>query len=298
MARLALVRSCHVEGIGLHTGVHTRVHIRPSDFPVHRFVREDLVPPVSVPALADNVVGTQLCTQLGVAGSGSLVATAEHLLAAMFGMGLAPCEIGLDGPEVPILDGSARPWVDVLRRNSEHVSPTAPSTREPDAIHIAEPMRCAQGDAFVEATPADRLSLAYEISFPGTAIGHQRFDWTWEQGSAAAEGADGFSRAIAPARTFSTLEAVERLRSHSQLCLGGDLTNALVCDGGHWLNPPLRFPNEPVRHKMLDLIGDLALCGRPLGPMHITAHRAGHALHVHLARKLLAGASRGPASPP
>jgi UDP-3-O-[3-hydroxymyristoyl] N-acetylglucosamine deacetylase len=313
------------------------------------FVRTDVQPALELDAHVANVVGTELCTRLGVAGraDGASVSTVEHLLAALAGLGVRGCRIELDGPELPILDGSALPWVEAIAEASAGLegmeagvdsergsgratvscrslsgrilaSGTSSSAQEGDdasaeggsprahrdhgdddvldsskrplsvrPLMIAAPVECTgRGGATIAAMPADRLRFSYSIEFEDAAIGAQAFEWTPPADAEAA--AAEFARELAPARTFTTSVAARALQASGRKH-GGSLLNALVTDGaGGWANrSPLRFANEPVRHKMLDLIGDLALCGRPLGPMHIIAHRAGHGLHVALVRALL-----------
>ena len=198
--------------------------------------------------------------------------TVEHLLAALGARGLTDVLIELDGPEVPLLDGSARDWVEAIDEAgvSERVSPDSGPAPLPEPIWIYE------GDAFVAAIPAPHLQFSYGIDFSAPAIGQQWQTWTPQR--------EDFDQEIAPARTFGLAHEVESLRSRG-LIRGGSLDNALVCDGEHWLNPPLRFANEPVRHKILDLVGDLSLLG-PIPVAHILAYKASHRLHVRLAQCL------------
>ena len=155
---------------------------------------------------------------------------------------------------------------------------------------VDEPVRCQDGEAYIMGwEDSDRLRIRYNVDFPGTPIGHQHFEYEWP-----ADALDGgsivaaaFAERVAPARTFTTEAAAQTLQ-RAGLGQGGSLDNALVCDSVRWLNPPLRFVNEHARHKFLDLMGDLALMGRPLGPMRVVAHKAGHALHVAFAREILA----------
>ncbi|HBY81799.1 MAG TPA: UDP-3-O-[3-hydroxymyristoyl] N-acetylglucosamine deacetylase, partial [Cyanobacteria bacterium UBA11148] len=153
---------------------------------------------------------------------------------------------------------------------------TPPHPLTPSPFVLPEPVWVYQGDAFVAALPAPSIRFTYGIDFEVSAIGNQWYSWTPTQ--------ESFGEAIAPARTFGLAHQIEGLRNRG-LIKGGSLENALVCDGSGWLNPPLRFSNEPVRHKLLDLVGDLSLLGQfPVA--HFLAYKASHNLHIQLARVL------------
>ena len=176
----------------------------------------------------------------------------------------------VDGGEV-LLDGSAQGWVEAI--DEAGIAPAAtdaacrPVLEGPVALH--------RGNSVITATPADQFTLVGVIDFPQPAIGRQQ--WT------VALTPERFVAEIAPARTFGFREQVEQLRA-AGLIQGGALNNALVCDGDHWVNPPLRFADEPVRHKLLDLIGDLALVGFPRA--QVLVYRGSHGLHTDLAAAL------------
>jgi UDP-3-O-[3-hydroxymyristoyl] N-acetylglucosamine deacetylase len=198
----------------------------------------------------------------------------EHLLAALVALGIDNACIEVNGPELPLLDGSARDWVDAI----------ASVARQGQKIprrktRIKDPIWIYDGDAFVAALPAPIQRFTYGIDFEAPAIGNQ-----WHSWSPASDGEASFMAEVAPARTFGLAHQIDYLRSQG-LIQGGSLNNALVCDGKAWVNPPLRFANEPVRHKMLDLIGDLSLLG-VLPEGHILAYKASHKLHVQLAQAL------------
>lgn len=266
-----LAAAVEQSGISLHLGIETQVRILPAEVDTGRiFIRSDLPGKPSIPAAIASVYQTQLSTELGAAGA--TVRTVEHLLAALTGLGIDNAIIEVNGPELPLLDGSARGWVDILNgveRRIQSVPAHSIST-----ITVQEPLWVRDGDAFVVAMPAAVPRLTYGIDFDLPAIGNQWHSWIPTEGSFATE--------IAPARTFGLAHQVEYLRSQG-LIRGGSLDNALVCDRTGWLNPPLRFDNEPVRHKILDLMGDLSLLGR-LPKAHIIAYKASHALHIELAR--------------
>jgi UDP-3-O-[3-hydroxymyristoyl] N-acetylglucosamine deacetylase len=265
-------------GVGLHSGVNTQVRILPSEAGSGRyFVRVDLPDLPIIPAQVTAVSHTVLSTQLGE-GEVS-VRTVEHLLAALSGMGVDNARIEIDGTEVPLLDGSASVWT----ANIAQVGLVSQPVNNQIPLAVTEPLWINQGDAFVCALPAPETRFSYGIDFDLPAIGNQWHSWSLttelEQASAS------FATEIAPARTFGLLHQIEHLQK-TGLIKGGSLDNALVCGPEGWLNPPLRFANEPVRHKILDLVGDLSLLGTfPLA--HFLAYKASHNLHIQLAQKIL-----------
>jgi UDP-3-O-[3-hydroxymyristoyl] N-acetylglucosamine deacetylase len=265
---LANVFEC--SGVGLHSGLVTRVKVAPAPVGKGRcFVRVDLPGSPEIPARVDAVSQTVMSTEL--TQGDATVRTVEHLLAALVGLGVDNAQIEVDGPELPLLDGSALAWIEAIAQ--------AGLCPQPDlrpSWHISEPVWVYQGDGFVAALPAPEQRLSYGIDFPVAAIGNQWYSWCSAQ--------EKFAEAIAPARTFCLADQIDQLRRNG-LIKGGNLENALVCDQDGWLNPPLRFADEPVRHKLLDLVGDLSLLGTlPLA--HIVAYKASHYLHVQLARQL------------
>lgn len=269
-------------GVGLHSGVSTHVRILPAEAGSNRyFVRVDLPNSPIIPAQVAAVSQTMLSTQLGE-GDVS-VRTVEHLLAALAAMGVDNARIEIDGPEVPLLDGSARIWVESIAAVGL-VSQPVSNTQAP--ITIQEPIWVYHGDAFVCALPAQETRFTYGIDFELPAIGNQWYSYSLITNLETAKNtANNFITEIAPARTFGLLHQIEHLQQ-SGLIKGGSLDNALVCGSEGWLNPPLRFANEPVRHKILDLVGDMSLLGKfPVA--HFLAYKASHNLHVHLAQKIL-----------
>ncbi len=267
---------CH--GVGLHSGQHTTVTIMPAaeDSGIV-FVRTDLPNSPIIPAQANQVVQTLLSTELAAPSSSqsssestspAKVRTVEHLLAALMGMGIDNARIEIDGAEIPLLDGSARLWTEAIAKVG--VTPQQAPRHRPV---VSEPIWVRDGEAFVAALPAPNCRLTYGIDFASEAIGQQWQSWSPD--------VDDFREAIAPARTFGLAHQVEALRQQG-LIKGGSLDNALVCDDQRWLNPPLRYSNEPVRHKLLDLIGDLSLAGS-FPQAHVMAYKASHHLHVQLA---------------
>ena len=269
----ALAAAVERRGVGLHSGQECLVRLEPGSkqgFWVAFLDQPEREPMLLAP---EQVRDTRLCTALDLAGRP--LATVEHLLAALAGVGLTQAEIWVDGHEIPLLDGSALPWVEAIAEAGlVDLGPRAPLPA------LAAPISCQRGESFVQALPSERLLLSAAIEFPQPAIGRQLFS--------LALSPETFVREIAPARTFGFKDQVEQLRQ-AGLIQGGALDNALVCDGDHWLNPPLRFEDEPVRHKLLDLIGDLALVGLPLA--QVMAFRASHNLHTQLAAALAASSA-------
>lgn len=265
-------------GVGLHSGVTTQVRILPGEPSSGRyFVRVDLPDMPIIPAQIAAVNHTVLSTQLG---KGEVyVRTVEHLLAALSGMGVNNARIEIDGSEVPLLDGSAEVWT----ANIAQVGLVSQTIDRQEPLAIQQPIWVYQEDAFVCALPALETRFSYGIDFDLPAIGNQWYSWspTAELG----DGSGSFAAEIAPARTFGLLHQIEHLQK-TGLIKGGSLDNALVCGPQGWLNPPLRFANEPVRHKILDLVGDLSLLGNfPVA--HFLAYKASHNLHIQLAKKIL-----------
>ena len=255
-------------GVGLHSGGLSRVRLEPSEEPGFRVGWLDAPQQPLQLLQPSQVCETQLCTALKL--DQRRLATVEHLLAALAGVGLTAVTLLVEGDEIPLLDGSAQPGVEAIAEAGLQGLGSRP-VPEP----LSRPITVQHGQSFVTALPSDRLRLAAAIEFPQAAIGRQFF--SLELTPAA------FVRDIAPARTFGFREQVEQLRA-AGLIQGGALDNALVCDGDHWLNPPLRFADEPVRHKLLDLLGDLALAGLPQA--QVFAFRGSHGLHTALAAAL------------
>jgi UDP-3-O-[3-hydroxymyristoyl] N-acetylglucosamine deacetylase len=270
-----------LSGIGLHTGEPTTVRVLPSPADTGRYFVLD---GCSIAALVSAVSPTQLSTELKTA-TGASVRTIEHLMAALFGMGIDNARIELDRPEVPILDGSALPWVEAIARvgiaTNQESKNTSPALSPPIKA-LSQTISVQHGDAFVVAIPADSLRFTYGIEFDTAVIGQQWFSWLPTKDKFFSE----FSQEIAPARTFTLAQYIEPMRA-AGLIKGGNLENAIVCDRDRWLNPPLRFQDEPCRHKLLDLIGDLSLLGF-LPQAHILAFKASHTLHTKFAQAILA----------
>jgi UDP-3-O-[3-hydroxymyristoyl] N-acetylglucosamine deacetylase len=278
-----------VSGIGLHSGSPVEVSLKPAKAGSGIiFRRTDLEQAaaqrgrrirVEIPARLDQVSEVDHATTLSAdtpVGSAS-VQTVEHLMAALSALAIDACVVEVDGPELPILDGSSRDWVALLQRAGRRTLPW-----QRPRLRIVAPKSVQVGDASIRVTPSDELRLTCSIDFPHESIGHQEIS--------LAISASAFETDLAAARTFGFLHEVEQLR-RAGLARGGSLDNAVVLDEGRVLNDDgLRFADEFVRHKALDLLGDLALIGCPLVG-HVVAHRAGHRLHVAFARALVADAS-------
>ena len=262
-----IARAFSLTGIGLHSGEQVSVTVSPAPANSGRyFVYGD----TKIPADTSVVKASQLSTELRLDETG--VRTVEHLLSALFGMGVHNACIQLDRPELPILDGSALPWVQAITQAG--IETQVEGDR---LVPLLEPVTIHKGDSFVTAIPADTLRFTYGIAFPSKAIGEQWFSWS----PAIADFSAQFAAEIAPARTFTLAALIDQARA-AGLIKGGSLDNALVCDHEQWINPPLRFDNEPCRHKLLDLIGDLSLLGF-LPRAHILAYKASHHLHAEFA---------------
>ncbi|MGC9527755.1 MAG: UDP-3-O-acyl-N-acetylglucosamine deacetylase [Limnospira sp.] len=269
--RYTLENAIALSGVGLHGGETANVKILPAEPGQGRyFVRVDLPDTPVIPALWEAVCSTTLSTELGN-GASARIRTVEHLLSALAAGGVADARIEVDGPELPLLDGSAKPWVEAIASAGLRENPIS------DSPPILEAEICVRrGDAFVAAIPSPEIRFTYGIDFDVAAIGNQWHSWS--------PGHQDFATEVAPARTFTRAEDIEALRK-AGLIKGGSLENAIVCSESGWVNPPLRFANEPARHKIIDLVGDLSLLGT-IPQAHYLAYKGGHALHVELVRRI------------
>jgi len=265
-----LRRSITCAGIGLHSGHRVTLTLRPApaDYGI-RFRRADLGG-LEIPARVEHVASLNYATGLSFAGAS--VETVEHLLAALVSQGVDNVAIELNTPEVPIMDGSAAPFVYLLQEAG--IKKLGASRR---FLKVLRPVSLARGDKHIAIYPADDFRISYTISFDHPLLRHQN--------RSVVVTADTFAEDLAPARTFGFLKDLEMLRQQG-LTLGGSLDNAVVLGETGVLNNTLRFEDEFVRHKILDAIGDLALVGAPIIG-HVVAHRAGHALHTALGTALL-----------
>jgi UDP-3-O-[3-hydroxymyristoyl] N-acetylglucosamine deacetylase len=277
VAQRTLRNSIQGTGIGLHSGEKVVLTLHPAEADTGIvFRRTDLPNQPEIPAWVENVVDTTLCTTLGV--NGYRVATVEHLMGAFAGLGIDNAVVELSGPEVPIMDGSAAPFVFLLQCGGIH---------ELDApkrfIRVKKPVRVEDEGKWVSFEPNPTLQVHFTIDFDHPLMREHR-EVTVDFSETA------FTREVSRARTFGFVRDVEWLQSQG-LALGGNLDNALVLDEHRLLNEDgLRYHDEFIRHKVLDSIGDLYLLGHPvLGSFH--GYKSGHALNNRLLRTLLADSS-------
>jgi UDP-3-O-[3-hydroxymyristoyl] N-acetylglucosamine deacetylase len=263
MERRTIRKTIQIQGTGLHRGQKITLHLRPLESGIV-FIREG----IRIPATPESIVDTRLNTTIG--SGGVTISTIEHLMSAFYGLGITDCEIEVDGDEIPAMDGSALPFMQHIKDAGTKVLGKVQS------VMIPSPMRVSHGDAWVEASPGS-FCIEYGIDFPEPAIGKQAYTFS----------GNGFEAEIAPARTFGRLSEVDMMRSMG-LALGGNLRNAVVVDGNAILNPEgLRFQDEFIRHKVLDILGDLWTIGRPVVGL-LRAYKANHSLHITLAKKIYA----------
>ena len=263
MRQHTIRKAVSIEGVGLHSGKVARVMVSPA--PVDsgvvfklRSTRE------RIPARPENVVNSHYATTLGV--NGTRIQTVEHLMAAAVGLGIDNVEIEVDGPEIPAMDGSAKPFVALLA-SAGRVQQSA--RRRP--LTLPCPLRVGGNGRWIHIVPAETFRITYTLDNDHPAIGTQVLSWTPTERS--------FVEEFAPARTYGFLKDLGLMRKNG-LARGGSLDNAIVLGNSGALNG-LRFNDEFVRHKILDLLGDLALLGRPIGA-HVIARNGGHALNLEL----------------
>ena len=269
-AQRTLRRSITCAGIGLHSGNKVTLSLKPApaDFGL-RFRRADLGG-LEVPATVKNVDGIKLAT--GLTRDAVHVDTVEHLLAALVSLGIDNVIVELNSPEVPIMDGSAAPFIYLIHEAG--VKRLAMARRY---LKVLRPMSLSHGDKRIALYPSDHFKVTYSIAFDHPLLRHQSRTIRVTE--------ETFVEEIAPARTFGFLKEVEMMRQQG-LALGGSLENAVVIGDTGVLNNALRFDDEFVRHKILDVIGDMALVGHPVVG-HLVAHRGGHALHTEFAAQVL-----------
>lgn len=267
-----------VQGRGLHSGEPCSLNFVPALAGRGiQFVRKDLPGQPRLPVLSRFVSATSYATTLS--GPDFSVATIEHCVSALAALRIDNLDIELEGPEIPIVDGSARPFLQALQ-SVGLVEQELPRSY----CSIVQSLEVKDGQKWARVTPYQGLRISLEIDFPHPKVGRQFFDIDVNEQS--------FAREIAPARTFGFLKDVEELRSRG-LIKGGGLDNAIVLDDQSILNPEgLRFPDEFVRHKVLDILGDLVTLGRPLLG-HIETSRAGHDLNQKLVKAILDSPSVG-----
>jgi len=272
--QLTIQRPVEIEGIGLHTAVHGKLRLVPAPADTGIVFRRVDLDGFEIHAHVDNVARVSYATSL--MRQSVLISTTEHLLAALYCCGIDNVYVELDALELPILDGSAKPFIDLLTQAG-----TRRLRRRRRYIRVVKPLEFADGDRRIGIYPADEFRVHCFVDYHHPAAGPQEVEMTVDR--------ESFSRELAPARTFTFVKELLALQKMG-LIRGGSLANAIVMDDECILNGPLRFPDEFGRHKALDLIGDLALVGRPL-QARIVAHKAGHALHTQLVTRLLADRS-------
>jgi UDP-3-O-[3-hydroxymyristoyl] N-acetylglucosamine deacetylase len=274
-----LARTVSTAGVGVHSGVRATLTLHPADSDTGiRFRRTDKPSDQGlIQGIWSNVNDTRLCTVL-TNSHGVSVSTVEHLMAAFAALDIDNALVELDGPEMPIMDGSAEPFIALIDEAGTKADITAPRR----AIKILKTVTYTEGDKQATLSPGQDRSFGLSIDFNSAAIAHQDYRFTLSNRT--------FRDDIAEARTFGFLPEVEALRKMG-LARGGNLDNTIVVDGDRVLNPDgLRFENEFVRHKLLDAVGDLALAGLPiLG--HFQGLRSGHGLNNKLLRALFADPS-------
>jgi UDP-3-O-[3-hydroxymyristoyl] N-acetylglucosamine deacetylase len=271
MARRTLAREIDVEGIALHAGTPVRMNLSPAEPETGIVFRRSDLDGRAFPARYDKVAETRLGTVIDD-GAGTSAGVIEHLMAAIAGLEIDDLDVTVDGPEPPILDGDALCYLRLLRQAgiAEVAAPR-------NVIHIEQTVEVRDGEASATFTPANKREFKFEIEFASAAIGRQQFTWMFSQ--------EGFERDIAPARTFGFVHELEAL-NNTGLGRGATIENTLAVQGDKVVNAPLmRFPDEFVRHKILDAIGDLALAGAPILGRFVGL-RSGHALNNQLLRAL------------
>jgi len=271
-------------GTGLHSGMYIRARILPADPDTGIvFVRKDTN--TEIPARVENVIATAYATVLSVGGA--KVSTVEHFLAALYGMEIDNARIEVDGPELPILDGSALE----ISRAIAAAGPARQDVRR-KVLRVWENDKIRQNGSMVVLSPGVEMEILVTVDFPASAIGRQ-----WAKITLTP---DNFLKEIAPARTFVLREQIEALRA-AGLAKGGALDNAIVVEGDKVHNAGgLRFPNEFARHKLLDFIGDLALLGRPVRGCFLAirpGHTVNHVVAEYLASPVYSASPESPVSP-
>lgn len=271
MNQTTIAKEVTASGIGLHTGVEVNLALKPApENTGYIFVRTDL-DDFEIPASVEYISHCSYATTL--LRKGVVLSTCEHLLSALRGAGVDNCFIALDNIEIPIMDGSSEIFIELIER-AGIVEQNAPK----HFLKVLERVEFTDGERKMSVEPSDKFEIECAIDFPHPFINRQTFHFELENGS--------FGREIASARTFGFTTEIEMLRK-ANLALGGSLDNAIVLTPEGMLNEnPLRFADEFVRHKILDIIGDFALLGMPLLGK-IKAEKSGHAVHASMMSKLL-----------
>jgi UDP-3-O-[3-hydroxymyristoyl] N-acetylglucosamine deacetylase len=274
MFQTSIAREASAEGVGLHTGVYGHVRLVPAPAETGIVFRRVDLDNFHIEAQGYNVARVSYATSL--MKQGVLLSTTEHLLAAIYSCGIDNIYIDIDSIEVPILDGSAEPFMQMLEKCG-----IRKLRRKRRYLKVLKPLEVVEGDRRIGIYPADEFRVCCYVDFPHPLVGQQEVEMV--------VGPETFRHLLARARTFCFERDIEPLKAMG-LIRGGSLDNAIVLTNHGVMNGPLRFPDEFGRHKALDLIGDLALAGLPL-LARVEAHKAGHALHTQLVSRLLADPS-------
>ncbi len=269
-SQLTIQRPVEIEGIGLHTAVESRLRLVPAPADTGVVFRRVDLDNFEIEAHVRNVARVSYATSL--MKQGVLISTTEHLLAALYCSGIDNIYVELNALELPILDGSSKPFIEMLAQAG-----TRRLRRQRHYIHVVKPLEFSDGDRRIGIYPADDFSVHCFVDYHHPCAGPQEIEMSVNR--------ESFNSELGPARTFTFVKELVALQKMG-LIRGGSLANAIVMDDNSILNGPLRFADEFGRHKALDLIGDLALVGRPL-QARIVAHKAGHALHTQLVTRLL-----------
>lgn len=270
MNRKTINKTVTVKGIGLHTGEPCSMTFKPSEDGFISFLRTDIKDAAPIKALAQNVCSTMRGTNLS--NGKDQVHTVEHVLSAAHGLGITDLIVEMDGPEPPIMDGSSLPYAQAMQEAEfKEIPLPAP------ILTLNKDIEYKEGDIFYSARPASKLIFTFFFLRNHPLVNRQEYSFEYSQ--------DGYLKQIAPARTFGFEEEIAFLRANG-LAKGGRIDNCVIIqkDG---FSVPLRFPDEMVRHKILDLLGDLKLTNKILGPMHITCHCGGHKTNVEFAKLML-----------
>ena len=271
MLQTTIANPASAEGVGLHTGVYGHIRLVPAPADAGIVFRRIDLDNFPIEAQGHNVARVSYATSL--MKQGVLLSTTEHLLAAIYSCGIDNVYVEIDSIEVPILDGSAEPFMQMLEKAG-----TRRLRRKRRFLKVLKPLEVIEGDRRIGIYPADEFRVRCYVDFPHPLVGQQEVEMLVSP--------ETFRHLLARARTFCFERDIEPLRSMG-LIRGGTLENAIVLTSDGVMNGPLRFPDEFGRHKALDLIGDLALAGLPL-LARVEAHKAGHALHTQLVSRLLA----------
>ncbi|HEY0703528.1 MAG TPA: UDP-3-O-acyl-N-acetylglucosamine deacetylase [Candidatus Acidoferrales bacterium] len=272
--QLTIQRPVQTSGVGLHTAVRSKLRLVPAPADTGIVFRRVDLDNFEIEAHVRNVARVSYATSL--MRQGVLLSTTEHLLAALYSCGIDNVYVEIDALELPILDGSSKPFIELLAQAG-----LRKLRRQRRYIRVVKPLEFSDGDRRIGIYPGEDFRVHCFVDYDHPSVGPQEVEMVVDR--------ESFSRELAPARTFGFMKDFSGLQAMG-LIRGGSVDNAIVLDQDSIMNGPLRFPDEFGRHKALDLIGDLALIGRPL-KARIVAHKAGHALHTQLVTRLLADPS-------